>query len=92
MTRRDAYTTRHGVPLGELPATDGEVIIDPERRYAGHNCFCGCGAFIQLPIAGQHNAWSATFDADGSITTSPSVLNRSCQAHYFLEGGKVRWC
>jgi hypothetical protein len=37
--------------------------------------------------------WNYSVDTDGRLTISPSILDRgTCQAHYFIQGGFVKWC
>ena len=82
--------------LGNLPEK-GVLWVTPNRRWCCHACpEDGCEKFVTLPIGESHqNPWRTSFDGNGTLTLSPSILNHhepTCSAHYFLEHGKVRWC
>ncbi|HEY2216549.1 MAG TPA: DUF6527 family protein [Solirubrobacteraceae bacterium] len=60
-----------------------------------HLCACGCGLQTVTPIGSGE--WSLLVDENtGSeegqlITLWPSILNRSCGSHYFVQKNKVVW-
>lgn len=72
-----------------LVARDGD-----EWWSAGMRCPCGCGELIELPLiaeADQH--WTLVVDRGGHPTLSPSVWRKTgCRSHFWLRGGRVRWC
>lgn len=54
-----------------------------------HQCACGCGEKIVLPLAPEH--WQLHYD--GEVTLSPSIGNYQyeCKSHYFIRNSKVIW-
>lgn len=69
---------------------DGVLYISDKFATSAHNCCCGCGGKVVLPLkAGQ---WTLT-NRKGKISLSPSVGNWSlaCQSHYWIEDNAIRW-
>jgi len=89
--RHDTYeTVKVDAPLPPSQVEPGKLY--DTGKWAQHRCMCGCGAYLSIPIAPAHsNRWDAKRES-GHLSLSPSLLNRPCGAHYFLEEGKVRWC
>lgn len=51
-----------------------------------------CKEHIQLQLAGRQR-WSLKYDWLGRPTITPSVWEtESCQAHFFVRGGRIVWC
>lgn len=70
-----------------------------EKMYIQHNCLCGCGTYIALPINcivldGENNngtakhcwGWNAEINK-GKLTVTPSILNHPCEGHYIITNG-----
>lgn len=71
-------------------------------------CPCGCGKQSGISIRlltgvaddkgiGTPLLWDtgwnvALTENKTKITVSPSILDKLCKAHYFIENNKVRWC
>ncbi len=65
------------------------VLYYSERfALAIHLCACGCGLETVTPIGAAD--WSMIVD-DELASLSPSILNKSCGAHYWLRHGIVEW-
>lgn len=59
-------------------------------------CPCGCGKEISIRVTSGdpdgHPCWRYEMCEDGTITLSPSILQKfDCKAHFFIRGGKVVW-
>lgn len=51
-----------------------------------------CKEHIQLQLAGRQR-WSLKTDCLGRPTIAPSIWEtESCQAHFFIRGGRIVWC
>lgn len=61
-------------------------------------CPCGCGgeSHISIKNIGETtwtDGWTVTLENDNTVfTSSPSILDRGCGAHFFIEKNKIRWC
>ena len=66
----------------------GILYVAEEFKAAAHLCACGCGSIVRTPL----NRWSLTETEDGP-SLDPSIGNwqESCQSHYWIERGGVRW-
>lgn len=64
----------------------GLVYVSANYATTNHLCACGCGGQTVIPLDGT--GWSFIEEADGP-TFRPSILNRSCRAHYYVTRGKV---
>lgn len=83
----------HFMPTAKEPGT---LYISYAFQLAIHLCACGCGvqSVTKLAVNGRpkaENVWDYTYHDDGSSSLYASILNRWCNAHYFIERGKVRW-
>ena len=69
---------------------DGVIYISEKFSTSAHNCCCGCGRKVVLPL--KAGRWTLKNRA-GKISLSPSVGNWSlaCQSHYWIEGNAIRW-
>ena len=69
---------------------DGVLYISEKFSTSAHNCCCGCGQRVVLPL--KPGKWSITRRSD-RISLSPSVGNWSlaCQSHYWIQNNTVRW-
>lgn len=79
----------------KLPARDLVLAEDDGEAWSvGMLCPCGCGDTVELMLlADARPRWSLTVDAKGRPSLSPSVWRKSgCRAHYWVIGGRVRWC
>jgi Family of unknown function (DUF6527) len=57
-------------------------------------CPCGCANMTHINLMKSHEPhwdWSKN-EADHKITLSPSILNRTCGAHYFIRDNDIVWC
>lgn len=69
---------------------EGVVYISIEYATAMHLCCCGCGREVSTQLSPTD--WRLTFDGR-TISLCPSIGRWSwpCQAHYWIEGNRVRW-
>lgn len=69
----------------------GILYISKKFGLAIHLCACGCGMESVMDFQPEwENGWVLKEEGD-LITFSPSILNRFCNAHYFIEKNKIRW-
>lgn len=59
-------------------------------------CPCGCGKEISIRVVqgkpDAYQCWTFETHEDGTITLSPSILQRfDCKAHFFIRRGRVVW-
>ncbi|UPT89181.1 DUF6527 family protein [Bradyrhizobium barranii subsp. apii] len=56
-------------------------------------CPCGCGKVLEMNLLPDAQpCWTLTETPDGLASLHPSVwLKRDCEAHFWLQKGKVRW-
>ena len=86
------------------PSEEGEPCTDHVRHndvvYVAHNlesvgyyCPCGCDRWLVLPVhpEAEGDGWLLTLN-DNKLSLSPSVLDRICNAHYFIRELRVDWC
>lgn len=68
----------------------GVLYVSEEFGTAAHLCACGCGAKVRTPLGPTEWAFEET---DAGPTLHPSVGNwqQSCQSHYWIYRGEVRW-
>jgi len=68
----------------------GLLYVSKEFEIAVHLCACGCGTKIRTPLGPTE--WSVRKTANGPIL-DPSVGNwqESCQSHYWIHRGEVKW-
>jgi len=75
-----------------IPKTleDGVLYISDKFGTSAHNCCCGCGGKVVLPL--KRGKWSIKKSGD-RVSLCPSVGNWSlaCQSHYWIENNAVRW-
>lgn len=75
-----------------IPQTldDGVLYISEKFSTSAHNCCCGCGGKVVLPL--KPGKWSIKRSGD-RVSLSPSVGNWSlaCQSHYWIQNNAVRW-
>ena len=67
----------------------GKFYWSQEFEMSAHQCACGCGDVIQLPIDALN--FKITHGARG-FTLRPSVGNWGvCDSHYFITNSAVEW-
>lgn len=68
----------------------GVLYVSEEFGAAAHLCACGCGSKIRTPLGPTEWAFEET---DRGPTLYPSVGNwqQSCQSHYWIYRGEIRW-
>lgn len=71
---------------------NGIIYISVKFKIIVHNCACGCGNKIVLPLD-KSDGWILKYDGE-SISLSPSVGNWDllCKSHYFITDNRVVWC
>ena len=69
---------------------DGVLYVSNAYSTTVHNCACGCGNKVTLPI--NPARWRYLCDAE-RISLWPSVGNHSfpCQWHYWIEQNEIKW-
>lgn len=74
--------------IDELPKSikENTLYISEKYKTCTHICPCGCSKEIPIPIRGKQ-FWNLSVDG-GKVSLSPSILNRSCKAHYFIRSNK----
>lgn len=69
---------------------EGVVYVSTTYGTALHLCVCGCGNEVVTPISPTD--WQLTHDDDGTITLTPSILNRfACGSHYWIRSNQIEW-
>jgi hypothetical protein len=68
----------------------GILYVSKEFSIAVHLCACGCGSKVRTPLGPTE--WSIEQTGSGP-SLSPSVGNwqESCQTHYWIHRGEIRW-
>ena len=78
--------------VDRIPQTldEGVLYISEKFSTSAHNCCCGCGSKVVLPL--KPGKWSIKRSGD-RVSLSPSVGNWSliCQSHYWIQENAVRW-
>ena len=69
---------------------DGVLYISERFRTCSHNCCCGCGEEVVLPLSPAE--WQLSRDGD-AVSLWPSVGNwdYACKSHYVIRLNQVRW-
>lgn len=67
---------------------DGVVYASMQYRVAVHRCPCGCGDRVVTPL--DPAQWALTYDGQ-SVSLAPSIGGGSCNSHYYITRGRVRW-
>ncbi|MDE2402675.1 MAG: hypothetical protein KGL90_13515 [Burkholderiales bacterium] len=69
---------------------DGVLYISERFRTCSHNCCCGCGEEVVLPLSPAE--WQLNRDGD-TVSLWPSVGNwdYACKSHYVIRRNQVRW-
>ena len=69
---------------------DGMLYISERFRTCSHNCCCGCGEEVVLPLSPTE--WQLSRDGD-AVSIWPSVGNwdYACKSHYVIRWNQVRW-
>ncbi len=69
---------------------DGVLYISERFRTCSHNCCCGCGEEVVLPLSSAE--WQLSRDGDAvSIWPSVGNWNYACQSHYVIRWNRVLW-
>lgn len=68
----------------------GVIYVSGEYTTTAHQCACGCGEKVVLPL--HPTDWQLSFDGK-SITMRPSVGNWSfpCRSHYLITNNRIAW-
>jgi hypothetical protein len=66
----------------------GLLYVAEQFKAAAHLCACGCGTVVRTPL----NRWTL-IETENGPSLKPSIGNweESCQSHYWIESGRVRW-
>lgn len=69
---------------------DGLLYVSERFRTCSHNCCCGCGEEVVLPLSPAE--WQLSRDGD-AVSLWPSVGNwdYACKSHYVIHWNQVRW-
>jgi hypothetical protein len=75
----------------EMPAVKESGILYVSYQYglAIHLCACGCGTEAVTPLG--EGEWSLDREVNGTVSLRPSILQRSCRAHYYITRSEVVW-
>lgn len=68
----------------------GVLYVSEEFDIAMHLCACGCGSKIRTPLGPTE--WAVEETGSGP-SLYPSVGNwqQTCQSHYWINRGEIRW-
>ena len=68
----------------------GVLYVSEAFETAAHLCACGCGSKVRTPLGPTE--WTFTEDLGGP-SLYPSIGNwqRPCNAHYWIQNGRVEW-
>ena len=68
----------------------GVLYVSMEYATTAHQCACGCGEKVVLPL--HPTDWRLTFDGK-AITMRPSVGNWGfpCRSHYLITNNQIQW-
>jgi hypothetical protein len=69
---------------------DGVLYISERFRTCSHNCCCGCGEEVVLPLSPAE--WQLSREGE-AVSLWPSVGNwdYACKSHYVIRRNQVRW-
>lgn len=69
---------------------DGVLYVSERFQTCSHNCCCGCGEEVVLPLSPAE--WQLSRDGD-AVSLWPSVGNwdYACKSHYVIRWNQVRW-
>lgn len=69
---------------------DGVLYVSERFRTCSHNCCCGCGEEVVLPLSPAE--WQLSRDGD-TVSLWPSVGNwdYACKSHYVVRRNRVIW-
>jgi hypothetical protein len=69
---------------------DGVFYISEKFGTSAHNCCCGCGTKIVVPL--KPGRWTLK-QKNGRISVWPSIGNWSsvCQSHYVIRDNQIEW-
>lgn len=69
---------------------EGVLYISERFRTCSHNCCCGCGEEVVLPLSPAE--WQLSRDGE-AVSLWPSVGNwdYGCKSHYIIRRNQVRW-
>lgn len=68
----------------------GILYISNKYKTAIHLCPCGCGLETVTPF-GNTFGWNLK-NENGNVSLQPSLLNKSCNTHYFITDNKIIRC
>ena len=89
MTKVQTVQT-HFVEFVPETLVDGILYVSMSFATVAHNCFCGCGTEVNIPLG--RSQWTLTYDGD-SISLCPSIGNAGfeCRSHYWIRNNRVLW-
>lgn len=72
----------------------GIIYISHTYLTSSHLCPCGCGSETVIPFVynEKDNQDSSKWVFSDSITFSPSIFNRICNSHYYIDNCMIKWC
>ncbi len=68
----------------------GVLYVSEEFSTAAHLCACGCGSKIRTPLGPTEWALEET-DRGPSLRPSVGNWQQTCQSHYWIYRGEIRW-
>ena len=65
-------------------------VCGPEKgaKHGGIMCYLS-PAIDGTPYVGEGPKWTRTGDTFDTLTLSPSILNRTCGAHFYIRNGEI---
>jgi hypothetical protein len=68
----------------------GVLYVAEEFGAVAHLCVCGCGSKVRTPLGPTE--WKLE-ETDAGPTLYPSIGNwqQTCQSHYWIYRGEIRW-
>ncbi len=76
------------------PTLDGKLYISVELELSLHNCPCGCGEEVEIPLGSWPDPWDLYLSDDYEIVSlAPSIYRRHsmCQSHYVIRDNRIIW-
>ena len=79
--------------VDEIPRDVGseDLYICEQYGCSVHICPCGCKMKVAISLLPfWKEGWTVERNGD-FVTFAPSLLNRGCNAHYFIRNSEVAW-
>lgn len=69
---------------------EGILYVSTEYMIVAHNCCCGCGSEVSLPLSPTD--WRLSFDGK-TVSLEPSIGSWSlpCRSHYWITRNQIHW-